>query len=211
MNAKRLNLITIVVVLAATAGVGFGLMMPGSRKMKELRASIEAEQQAVRLKQAEVGDVSDVYRRLLSLSEELSTFRQRLPTDRRLGEFLNEISDAMSQTGIRDFHVQPLPASRVSSNALPERLRLANGTGVLPVKIAFQSEFQKAFELLDAIEELPRLAYVERFDVKSLDERGVAVSVTMVVQAFHYNHEQLIGDMSADLALMKKKQGDKNE
>lgn len=211
MKANRLNMITIAIVLALSAGFGFGVMMPGARKMGALRDAIVAEQAAVRLRQAEVGDVSAVYKQLVTLSEDVSSFRQKLPSDRRMGEFLNGISDAMSQTGIRDFHVQPLPPTRVMSENLPEHLRLANGTGVLPVKIAFESDFQKAFELLDAIEVLPRLAYVERFDVKSMDERSTRLSVTMVVQAFHFNHDQLIGDISAELTSEGDPDRDQNE
>jgi len=200
MNANRLNIITILVVLLMSSGFVFGLLMPGARQMQNLREAIAAEQQGVAMRQAEVGDISGLYQQLVELSDDVSTFRERLPADRRLGEFLNNLSDAMSQTGITDFHVQPLPATRVSSEDLPPRLKLAEGTGILPVQIGFRADFQKAFELLGAIELLPRLAYVERLDVEAEDELTGRLSVTMVVQAFHHNHEQLIGDVPVDLA-----------
>lgn len=195
MSSKRLNVITISVVVVAALGFTFGLLLPGNRRLNELSEAIAADQLAVATQQAQVGDVSGLYKELVQLSDEVSTFRQRLPADRRLGEFLNELSDAMARTGIADFNVQPLPAIRVSSDALPERLRLANGTGVLPVQIVFRSDFKRAFELLDAIEEMPRLAYVERFQVEAVDELSGELNVTMVVEAFHHNHEQLIGNI----------------
>ncbi|MCA9254210.1 MAG: type 4a pilus biogenesis protein PilO [Phycisphaerales bacterium] len=200
MSSKKLNVITISIVAVAGLGFTFGLLLPGNRRLREMRDSISAEQLAVSTQQFQVGDISGLYKELLSLSDEVSTFRRRLPSDRRLGEFLNEVSDAMSRTGIADFNVQPLPAARVSGENLPERLRLAEGTGVLPVQIVFRSSFEKAFELLDAIEVLPRLAYVERFQVEAVDESGRELNVTMVVQAFHHNHDRLIGNLPSVLA-----------
>ncbi|MCB9858094.1 MAG: type 4a pilus biogenesis protein PilO [Phycisphaerales bacterium] len=199
MSSKRLNVITISVVVVAVLGFTFGLLLPGNRRLEELQNSIAAEQLAVAIKQAEVGDISGLYKDLVTLSDDVRTFRERLPTDRRLGEFLNELSDAMSKKGISDFNVQPLPATRVASDDLPERLRLANGTGVLPVQIAFRSDFKHAFELLDAIEVLPRLAYVERFQVEAVDELSGELNVTMVVQAFHHDHGQLLGNVPSSL------------
>lgn len=207
MTAKRLNIITILIVIGASAGFVFGLLIPGARQMDDLQKAIAAEQQSVAQRQAKVGDISGLYQQLVQLSDDVSTFRQRLPADRRLGEFLNELSDAMAKTGIADYQVQPLPATRVDSEDLPARLKLANGTGVLPVRIGFHSDFQKAFELLDALEVLPRLAYVERFDVEAEDELSGRLSVSMVVQAFHHNHEQLIGKIPADLAAKRQSTG----
>ena len=62
-------------------GFIFGLMLPGSQKVKTLRAAIITEQQTVAQQQNDVGDVSEFYQELVDLSEEVSTFRQRLPSD----------------------------------------------------------------------------------------------------------------------------------
>lgn len=211
MSAKRLNVITVLIVLGMSSGFVFGVLMPGVRQVRDMRAAIAAEQQAVVLRQAEVGDISGLYQRLMTLSEDMSTFRERLPSDRRTGEFLNDLSDAMSELGISDFHVQSLPATRVVSDSLPDRLRLANGTGVLPVQISFRSDFQRAFKLLNAIEVLPRLAYVERMEVEAEGELTGQLTIRLVVQAFHHDHQQLIHDIPMDLVsegdALRKKNG----
>lgn len=202
MSTKRLNVTTILVVVALSAGFLFGLMLPGERRLSALQASIAQEQAQVARQQAEVGNVSEVYLQLQALAGRLKTFRRQLPSDRRVGEFLNDLSDTMTRTGITEFQVQQLPATRVMSNDLPENMKQVNGTGVQPVRISFRSDFRKAFELLGAIEKLARLAYVEQFEVKVEDEFSGVVSVTMVVQAFHHDHGQLLNGFPADLSSM---------
>ena len=46
-------------------------------------------------------------------------------------------------------------------------------------------------ELIDRLEAMPRLIYVERLDMVKPTEAAGPLSVSMVVHAFHHNHEAL--------------------
>jgi len=201
VSDRGLNIATIGVLITATAGFIFGLMLPRARVLGDETARVTSEQQTVSDRQREVGDISNVYLDMMKLSKDVSSFRDRLPSDRRFGEFLNDLSDAMVSVGITEYHVQPLPNRRVEVDTLPERLRVAEGTGIVPIKLAFRSEFQEVFELLAVVEALPRLVYVEKIDIETVDEVSGQLNVTLVVQAFQYDHKRLMANVPTAFSL----------
>lgn len=191
MTPAKMNAITIAVVVISLAVFLAGVLVPGLRGLDELQAEIATEQGVVVGRQAEVGDVSLVYKDLMHLSDEVRNFRTRLPNDRQFGAFLNDLTVALDSCGIGDYLMEEQQELRVDSERLPETMKLAAGTEILPVKIVFEAEFRDAFALIEKLESMPRLVYIEQVDMKSPDEGGSRLAVSMIVHAFHHSHGAL--------------------
>lgn len=171
MNLFKLNLIAVGVVLLATAAFVWGLLLPGLDDLQDRQARIDREVAAVSAAQLAVGEVGDLYRSIRSLDEATSSFRKCLPAERKLGEFLSDLTQSLEASGISDYSIQPKPAFEVRSQDLPDGFKLVAGTIVLPVNIAFQTEFGNLCAFLARIESLERLSHVESIEVKNREQR----------------------------------------
>jgi Tfp pilus assembly protein PilO len=191
MTPMKMNVLTIAVVLVASLGFAAGVLVPGLRDLDRKHIEIATEQQTLKERQNEVGDVSAVYQDLMALSEEVSDFRQRLPNERQSGEFMDDLTKALMSCDIQGYFAQPEPGLRISPDRLPEHLKLAAETEILPVKVTFEAEFRDAFKFIDKLESMPRLVYIEQVDMKTPSDDVGRLSVSMIVHAYHHNHKAL--------------------
>lgn len=185
MSIFKLNLIAVGVVVALTAGFAFGLLVPGVRRLDHTRQNLTQQAAAVETDQQTVGNVSDVYAAILRINEQMADFQKRLPQDRQFGEFLNEISDHLKKSDIQEYSVQPRPARQVEETKLPEELKLAKGTVILPVSLSFETSFTKLFEFLKSLQAMPRLFHVESMSLLNDETQPGRVRVEMVLQTYH--------------------------
>lgn len=143
MSTAKMNLAVLVTVLALTAGFVFGLLVPGIGQLKSKRAEIDYALAEVSSDQMRVGDIGDVYRQIVELDREMSDYREKLPSDRRFGEFLSNLSDSLKEVRIDDYVVQPRNARRLEADSLPRELKLTAGTTILAVNIKFNTDFER--------------------------------------------------------------------
>lgn len=185
MSMFKLNLVIIAVVLVVTAAFTWGMLLPGLEELRERREGISARLDEVEQTQHSVGDVGSLYASIQSLNEEMQDFREQLPTDRRFGEFLNDLSGCLEQSKVADYAIQPMPSMVVALEQLPEDLKLAEGTVILPVRVLFDSSFERVFDFLSRMELLKRLHHIENLQLVNDESRPGHVRIEMELHAYH--------------------------
>lgn len=185
MSMFKLNLVIIGVVLATAAAFTWGMFLPGLDELRERRGRISAGLDEIAQTQRAVGDVGSLYASIQSLNEEMRNFREQLPTERRFGEFLNDLSGCLEQSKIADYAIQPMPLMVVDPVQLPEDLKLAEGTVILPVRVLFDSSFEYVFDFLSRMESLKRVCHVESLELVNDESRPGHVRIEMELHTYH--------------------------
>lgn len=185
MSAMKMNILAVAVVLSLTAGFTFGLLTPGVNQLEHKRAEIANAGSEVRAELARLGDVTDIYASILELDRQMQDFREKLPAERRFGEFLSDLSEALKAAAIEDYLVQPRPARELVSDRLPDELGLVAGTTILAVRMVFDTDFQKLFAFLNRIEALPRVSHVESMHVSATEGRPERIHVEIILQTYY--------------------------
>lgn len=185
MSMFKLNLVIIAVVLAATAAFTWGLLLPGLDELRQRRDQISAGLDEIEQTQRSVGDVGSLYASIQSLNDEMRNFREQLPADRRFGAFLNDLSGCLEQSKIADYAIQPMASMVVVPGQLPEDLKLAEGTVILPVRVLFDSSFEHVFGFLSRMESLKRLCHIETLELVNDESRPGHVKIELELHAYH--------------------------
>jgi Tfp pilus assembly protein PilO len=186
VNMLKLNIGAALLVIALTAAFVAGLVRPGLKQLSTCQAEITARQAAVRAEQERLGNVGGLYASVLELDEGMRDFRVRLPAERRFGEFLSDLSDNLKKCKIDDYVVQPKPALLVEEGKVPDALKLAGGTAILPVSISFRGSFVQLFDFLTGLESLPRVSHVESIRVVNDEQHPGDVSVEMTLHTYQH-------------------------
>ncbi|HVP11665.1 MAG TPA: type 4a pilus biogenesis protein PilO [Phycisphaerae bacterium] len=189
----KLNVAAVVAVIVLTAAFVLGLVRPGIKDLKACQAEIVAKQAAVQAEQQKLGNVGDLYASIMQLDEAMRDFHVRLPVERRFGEFLSDLSESLNKSKIDDYVVQPRQPLCVEQNKLPEPLKLASGTTILPVFISFRSSFTQLFEFLSRVESLPRLSHIESIRAVNDDQHPGTVSVEMTLHTYQHHEGSVPG------------------
>lgn len=184
MNAARMNLGVVGIVVVLTGGFAFGVLMPGMRELKSRHVAIGAEAEKVRAAQQSIGNLGGLYASIVELDRQMKDFRERLPADRQFGEFLNALAENMKLSGIDDYVVEPKPPREIDESRLPEELRIVRGTTVLPVRVTFDGGFAPVMEFVRLMEQLPRLSQVESMKVVNIEDRPGKLRVELLLHTF---------------------------
>ncbi len=187
MNLFKLNLIAVLLVVLVTAGFAFGLLVPGVKELQAFQAGVVSKANDVSLRQEIVGDVSDLYASILAMDEEMRDFREHLPSERLLGEFLRDVSNNLQSSSVTNYVVQPRPALQVEADTLPAFLKQAAGTTILPVRVSFTSDFGQFFEFVRKTEALPRLSHVEELTLVNEEQNPGTVQVEMMLHTYYFS------------------------
>jgi Tfp pilus assembly protein PilO len=119
MNSVKLNVIIIGVVVGINFIFGFLFMLPGTKTLAAKEREVSCELDQVKSKQAELGNVSELYTSIQDMDVEMKDFREKLPPDKAFGDFLRDVSENLKKEGIDDFVVQPRPPLRIDETRLP--------------------------------------------------------------------------------------------
>ncbi len=185
MTQFKLNAVSVGLVLAATVAFGFGLLFPGFQGLRERQDRLTVGLDEVDQMRRDVGDVSLLYASIVSLNEEVSTFRRRLPVKRQLGDLLSDLSKCLEAETIKDIAIQPRKMMQVDDRKLPADLELAAGTMIVPVSVSFESDVAGALSFLDCLESLERIVHVESAQWTNSEQKPGWTSVDVVVHAYY--------------------------
>ncbi len=185
MTQLKLNMLSVVVVLAVTATFVFGLVLPGHSSLRERERRLTTELGDVEQTRQGVGDVSRLYASIVSLNEEVSGFRRRLPLERQIGDLLRDLSECLEVDTIQNLAIQPRKMMSVDDERLPPDFALAAGTVIVPVSVSFESDVAGALAFLDCVESLDRIVHVESAQWVNSEQRPGWSSVDIVVHAYY--------------------------
>lgn len=187
MSMLKLNLVAVLAVCGLTAAFGLGLVRPGLGELAASQNQVADEQAKVQQAQNELGSVSNLYASIMQLDEAVRDFRSRLPAERRLGEFLSDLSASLEKHRVADYMVQPKPVLKVEDSRLPLSLKLVSGASILPVNVSFRGTFTQVFEFLSDVEGLPRLVHVESVKLTNDEEYPGKVGVDITLHTYQYD------------------------
>lgn len=185
MNEVKGNLITVGVVVLLWAGFALGVLLPGRRSLSEKQQRVEATAQRVRSEYSTVVDMSAVFAEILRLEQDNAHYRERIPSERRFGEFLNNLSQCLQTAGIADFVVEPRPEQLWTEQDLPDELKSARGMTLLRVRVTFQGKFDNLFDFLSAVEAIPRLSHVESMTVRNQEEQIGRIDAEIILRTYY--------------------------
>lgn len=186
MNMLKLNLAVVGVVVALTGAFAFGLLLPGAKELDDCHERLGVDQNIVQEKQKQVGDVSHLYASIMEMNEATRDYREKLPADRRFGQFLSDLSAMLRAAQIGDYVVQPRSAMEVDPQKLPASLKLSAGTTILPVNISFEGSFSQVFEFLKGLESMKRVMHVESLRLTNDEDEPGHVAVEMMLHTYRH-------------------------
>ena len=93
MSEFRLNLMVVLVVAIITIAFAFGVMFPGFREHDRRAAEVAVLADRVEEEQRRIGSVSETYSAIMELERAMRGFHERVPDERRFGEFLSTLSE----------------------------------------------------------------------------------------------------------------------
>lgn len=181
-----MNIVVVALVLVSTGAFAWGLLIPGEKKLRGRYDQIDTELEQVTRLQREVGNVGDLYASILALDREVSGFRHQLPAERKLGEFLGDLSRCLETSGIGDFSIQPRPALELDQATLPNEFSLAKGTVLLPVQLAFDGSFANVFQFLDCVESLQRVSHLETMNMDNDESSPGRLTVKLELHVYYH-------------------------
>lgn len=185
MTRRKLNVILLVSVVLLTGGFVIGLLSPGIRRLRLERAALLERQREIAREQQAVGDVGALYASILALDRQMQGFEERLPANRRFGEFLSALSDQLRRVGVEEYTVQPREELTLDGARLPENLRAGRATLLLPVRVAFEGSFAQVFAFLKNVEDLPRLSHVESLRTAGVDGESGRVRADILFHTYY--------------------------
>ena len=186
MSAMRMNLVVIGVVLALSGTFALALMLPGTKKMSAKQAEVSDALKEVQNKQAELGNVSELYASIQAMDQQTKDYREKLPEDKAFGEFLRAVSANLKKEGIEDFVVQPHEPMSIDDTRLSPSYLSAKGTIVLPVSLQFETDLGKLFGFLSQMDKLTRLSTVENMTLLNNENKPGHVAVEMMVHTYQH-------------------------
>lgn len=185
MTLRKLNMIVVGVVVGVTGAFAAALFVPGTKALRQRREELAQRVTAVQEEQRQIGNIGELYAAIVEMDRKTQDFRTRLPAERQFGEFLKAVSDRLKEVGIEQSEVQQQAEQRLEDSKVPAELKLAKGTGILPVQVNFDSSFAELFDFLKSMEALPRLSHVESLLVKNDEARPGRVHAEIVLHTYY--------------------------
>lgn len=184
MKIHRADLVVVLVVLGITAGFGLAVLRPGVREVDDRKKEVFAAGQEANELQARMANQAELDASIRSLSRQLRDEDRRLPRHRQFGEFLNALARNLGQAGIEDYTIEPRTPQELDDEKLPESLSLVRETLILPVRVKFKWRVGPTVTFLDALETMPRIAQVNRMEMRAVEETPGTVEVDLFVHAY---------------------------
>jgi len=186
MTLRKLNLIVVGGVVGLTGLFAAALFLPRTKQLKHLREDLSQRSQAVRAEQEQIGNVSEIYAAILEMDRRKEDDRRKLPLERQFGDFLKALSDRLGQAGIEQNVVKQKPEYRLDDAKLPAELKRAKGTGILPVRVSFDSTPGQLFEFIKSVESMPRLSHVGSLEVANDETNPGRVHADITLHTFYH-------------------------
>lgn len=199
MSEFRLNIIVVLVVAIITIAFAFGVMFPGFREYDRRAAEVAVLADRVEEEQRRIGSVGETYSAIMELERAMRGFRERVPGERRFGEFLSTLSECLKSAGVDDYVVKPGPARRIDANRLPADLEQIRGATILPVQVAFAGRLATCFDFVRHIESLTRTAVVESMTLRADLAESPELSMDVVIHTY-FKPEELGPPLQSEVA-----------
>ena len=175
MRIEKDQVITLGVM--AALGVAFGLFawMPARAESRSYTQRIEAAR--AHLGPQTQGDaLAERDRSVRDLQAEINEQDRYVPAGPELASVLRSLTRAVRDRGIQEHELETLETAEFARYS------------VIPARLAFQSDFGQAFNVLTDIEAMPRLIRVDQLELRAQrdgDTSNPTLDATMRLSTFH--------------------------
>ena len=163
-NWIMLGIVTTLVMVAA-----FVLYIPQGHKLDDLRAQIQTEKNAIANYSLKAAVVPDMIRQVQDMKSLYKDMDRRLPKQKELGGFLQEISGNLAKERLDNPMIQP-------GNPSKEDL-----FHTMPIIMKFQGNYLSLASFLNRIDNMERLTRVQKLLIAT-DPKGADTKVDCEMQ-----------------------------
>jgi Tfp pilus assembly protein PilO len=197
---RRVVLFALVAAVAVLAGWYLFLWSPTKSDLDNAKARTDAAAQRQQQLQAEIRRLQEAQRNEPQNRAKLETLRTAIPDDPALGQFIIDLNDAATKSGI-DFisiapseprvpAVQAVTTTTVASGTTPTTAATGTtgtgtgttATGPAPAEVAVQLQMRGGYfqmlDFLNRLDVLPRLVVTDSLNVTADDKGALTVAVT---------------------------------
>ncbi len=177
---NREQLLTLGVSLALLAVFAFGLAIPRSTTLGEVRQQNTALQQHNEDLVRETTFIAAEHQRVEQLEQELSIARLRVPLEDRFAEYENDLLRLGEEHGLWDPTTEP-----EILDAMPAGEGYESDIETRTVKLSFQCGFDEFYGFLRAVETQTRLTRVEGIEIRPANQNGLLFEIELVLSIFY--------------------------
>jgi len=156
-SKDNVTMLAILCVMLAVAA--FVLYRPQSRVLGDLRKQIETEKNTTATYAAKVAIVPDLRRQVADMKNRYKDFDRRMPKQRELAGFLDEISKNIEQERLSNHLIEPGGTAREEAFY------------TMPITMRFQGSYLSLASFLKRIDTMERLIRVQKLHI-TVDNKG---------------------------------------
>jgi len=159
---------------AAVMIVGFVLFryLPLQRRIKAIKGKRAAQMLAITKASSESRRLPALKEELIEMQQAVAIYERRVPGERALGVFLQEIAGLMNEHNLREQLVQP--GKQIEADKL----------NCIPVNMQCKGKLGQIFGFYKSLQKLDRLARIEQ--VKLVNDKNFTGEVSMQTKAIIY-------------------------
>lgn len=178
MGSIREQIVTGLLASAALALFWWLVAAPSEARMLQLREEVRGLSTEI-IQRDQMGRTACTTEvKLQDRRPQLASMAARIPGEVRLGGFLEQLADASEHADLRFVDVAPqTPYS-------------AQGLGILPIRVTFESTFSSLHRFLRRIESLERVVHLSAVETSRVDEESSVLSTELTLQVFFGDSRQ---------------------
>ncbi len=175
----REQLLTLGVTLALAAVFAFGLAIPRSTTLGDVRQQNTALQQQNEDLVRETTFIAAEHKEVEQLKQELSIARSRVPLEDRFAEFESDLLRLGEEHGLWEPTTEPeiLDTTPIGDDR-------ESAVQVRTVKLSFKSGFDEFYGFLRAVETQTRLTRVERVEIRPANQYSVLFEIELELSIY---------------------------
>jgi len=152
--------------------------LPSQQRLRALRQAQAQQRQTIEMAAAQSAELSGLERRLHDMEKQVAQFERRVPADRTLGTFLQQIAETMTDCHLTDQVV------------LPGQEKQTEDLNCIPIHVACNGTLANLFRFFAKLQSLDRLVRIENVtlgnDTDLTGQLGVQIEAVIFEQSASY-------------------------
>jgi Tfp pilus assembly protein PilO len=164
-------------VMGAMAGAGlllfyFGAYRPNTSARSSVRAQIQSRQRQLESDRTRASSLPMLFFQVQQLEGRVKTYDRQFPRRPELGQLIRDMTQISQQLSLQEWKYQP---------GAPRR---GDGYFELPIQMSFQGDFLNVASFLRQVEDMQRLTWVRRLEIKSKPGQSGAVDAVVTLNVY---------------------------
>jgi Tfp pilus assembly protein PilO len=164
---------------ALAGGAALGLLAfylaayrPNSLAQASVRRQIQSRQRELELDRTRANTLPTLFLQVQQLESRVKAYDRQFPREPQLGQLIKDMTQIGQQLSLQEWKYQP---------GAPRR---ADGYFELPIQMSFQGDFLNVASFLRQVEDMQRLTWVRRLEIKSKPGKSGAVEAEVALNVY---------------------------